>query len=135
MQPFRKVALFALPWLAPAFISAQAQVLVPGFLKFEVYADIPGVVVGDLTAAAKYPNAPDHVWYATAFDSRTVYRDDSLTNRGVRLSGFITPSVSGDYEFMLRSDDAAQLFLSSDNNVANLAQVAAALGDTPQIHI
>ncbi|HKX61276.1 MAG TPA: PA14 domain-containing protein, partial [Verrucomicrobiae bacterium] len=78
----------------------------------------------DLTSAPKYPNAPDHVWYATAFDSRTVYRDDTLTNRGVRLSGFITPSESGDYEFMLRSDDAGQLFLSPDNNVANLALIA-----------
>jgi hypothetical protein len=48
----------------------------------------------------------------------------TLTNRGVRLSGFITPSESGDYEFMLRSDDAGQLFLSPDNSVANLALIA-----------
>jgi len=125
MQLFRKLLLaLALSCLGSTFLSAQTEVLVPGFLKFEVYTDIPGVNIADLTSAPKFPNAPDHVWYATAFDSRTVYRDDTLTNRGVRLSGFITPSESGDYEFMLRSDDAGQLFLSPDNNVANLALIA-----------
>jgi hypothetical protein len=125
MQPSRHLPLvLALQCFCITLVSAQTDILVPGFLKFEVYTDIPGVAVADLTSAAKFPAAPDHVWYATAFDSRTVYRDDSHTNRGVRISGFITPSVSGDYQFMLRSDDASQLFLSPDNSVAGLALIA-----------
>ncbi len=107
--------------LASAWATAQT---VPGFLKFESYANLPGATVADLTGAAKFPGSPDHVWYATAFDTRTVYRDDSHTNTGVRLSGFITPSESGDYEFFLRSDDAAELYLSPDANEVGLTLIA-----------
>ena len=75
-----------------------------------------------------YPNSPGETLYLTSFDTRTVYPNDTHENYGGRISGFVTPAESGDYEFFLRSDDASQLFISPDDNPANLVQVAEEAG-------
>jgi hypothetical protein len=103
---------------------AQTPIHVPGFLKFEVYTNISGSAVADLTAAASFPDAPARAFYMPSFDTRTVYRDDSHDNYGGRLSGFVTPTEDGEYEFFLRSDDASQLWFSGDDNPANLQLIA-----------
>jgi hypothetical protein len=103
---------------------AQTPIHVPGFLKFEVYTNITGTAVADLTASAGFPGSPSRVFYMPSFDTRTVYRDDSHDNYGGRLSGFVTATESGEYEFFLRSDDASQLFISPDENPANLQLIA-----------
>ncbi len=103
---------------------AQTPIHIPGFLRFEVYTNITGTAVADLTAAASYPASPGRVFYMPSFDTRTVYRDDTHDNYGGRLSGFVTATEDGEYEFFLRSDDASQLFISPDENPANLQQIA-----------
>jgi hypothetical protein len=105
-------------------VLAQTPINIPGFLKFEVYTNITGTAVADLTAGASFPDSPARVFYMPSFDTRTVYRDDSHDNYGGRLSGFITPTEDGEYEFFLRSDDASQLWFSGDDNPANLQQIA-----------
>jgi hypothetical protein len=102
----------------------SADILVPGFLKFEVYTNIIGTAVADLTAAPDYPGSPGRVFYMPSFDTRTVYPNDSHDNYGGRLSGFITPTEDADYEFFLRSDDASELWLSTDDTTANLVKIA-----------
>jgi hypothetical protein len=114
----------ALGLLLGATVVQSTPILVPSFLKFEVYTNIPGVTVADLTASPSFPNSPGRVFYMPSFDTRTVYRDDSHDNFGGRISGFITPTESASYEFFLRSDDASQLFLSNDDNPANLQLIA-----------
>lgn len=103
---------------------AQTPIPVPGFLKFEVYTNIAGTAVADLTAAASFPASPARVFYMPSFDTRTVYRDDTHDNYGGRLSGFLTPTETAEYELFLRSDDASQLFISPDDNPANLQLIA-----------
>ncbi|MCI0748297.1 MAG: PA14 domain-containing protein [Verrucomicrobia subdivision 3 bacterium] len=110
--------------LSYATLAQSADIHVPGFLKFEVYTNIPGVAVSDLTSSPDYPNSPGRVFYMPSFDTLTVYPVDTRDNFGGRLSGFITPTESGDYEFFLRSDDASQLFLSLDDTVGNLQLIA-----------
>jgi hypothetical protein len=39
-------------------------------MKWEVYNDIPGTLVSDLTASAKYPSAPDQVGLLAGFEPR-----------------------------------------------------------------
>jgi hypothetical protein len=102
----------------------SADILVPGFLKFEVYTNIAGTAVADLTAAPAYPGSPGRVFYMPSIDTRTVYPNDSHENYGGRISGFITPTETADYEFFLRSDDASQLRLSTDDDPANLELIA-----------
>ena len=110
--------------LVHAAAFAQTPLLVPGFLKFEVYTNISGTAVSDLVASPNFPGSPGRVFFMPSFDTRTVYPDNSHDNYGGRLSGFITPTESADYEFFLRSDDASQLFLSTDATPANLQLIA-----------
>jgi hypothetical protein len=121
---FRSVVLVSAIGFFHADSPAQPFIHVPGFLKFEVYTNIPGTAVIDLVAAPVYPDSPSRVFYPSSFDTRIIYQDDSHENFGGRLSGFITPTESGDYEFFVRSDDSSQLFLSADDNPANLELIA-----------
>src|SRR6185503_14545567 len=41
-------------------------------------------------------------------------------NYGMRVYGWVTPKVSGNYTFFLRSDEASELWLSPDADPANL---------------
>ncbi|MHC4283284.1 MAG: PA14 domain-containing protein [Planctomycetota bacterium] len=40
------------------------------------------------------------------------------------MHGFLYPPVSGDYTFWISSDDASELWLSTDDNPANKALIA-----------
>jgi hypothetical protein len=105
-------------------VQAANPILIPGLLKFEAYTNILTTSVQTLVDDPSYPNSPGETLYMSAFDTRTVYPNDTHENYGGRVSGFVSPTESGDYEFFLRSDDASQLFVSSDENPANLVQVA-----------
>ena len=124
-HPFRTIAalLGALGFAHGAAV-AQTPIQVPGFLKFEVYTNIAGTAVSDLVASPSFPGSPGRVFYMPSFDTRTVYLDDSHENYGGRITGFITPTESASYEFYLRSDDASQLFLSPNDDPANLEMIA-----------
>jgi hypothetical protein len=105
--------------------NALAQTnLIPSFLKFEAYTNITGNAVQNLLSHPSYPNSPGEVLYLTAFDSRTVYTNDSHEAFGARISGFITPAEAGDYQFFLRSEGASQLFLSTDDKASGLQVIA-----------
>lgn len=98
-------------------------------LLFEAWNGITGTAITLLTDDQRYiDNQPDVRALATAADTRTVYADDSHENYGGRLSGLLVPKESGSYEFFLRSDDASQLYLSTDTNTANLALIAEEIG-------
>jgi hypothetical protein len=115
-------ALLSAAGLAHGVAVAQ-PILIPGFLTFEAYTNIPGTAVDALLAAPEYPDSPAQVLHMTGFDTRTVYPNDSHDNFGARISGFLTPTETADYELFLRSDDASQLFISPDDNPANLEPV------------
>ena len=70
-----------------------------------------------MTGNAKYPNSPDASRLIVGFDSPISYGE----NFGARISGFVTPTETGDYDFFIRSDDASQLFISADDDPANLS--------------
>ena len=106
-------------------ISTQgAEVLTPCFLKFSIYEGITGVLADDLVLDSSYPDNPTQVRYLTSFDTREVLPTNSLNDYGSRIEGFITPTESGSYHFFLRSDDGAELHLSSDDTEANARIIA-----------
>ena len=84
----------------------------PGLLVFESWLNIGGNAVSLLTGDARFPYNPTETHYATAFDSRTVYADDSHESYGARMHGVFVPPVSGNWIFYLRSDDASELWLN-----------------------
>ena len=79
-----------------------------------------GVLVSDLTSAAKYPNAPDVVAKMATFASP----DNIGDNYGSRIRGIFTAPQAGAYTFWVAGDDETRLYLSTDNTAANKRQVA-----------
>ncbi len=100
-----------------------------GYLKFEYWTGMDsGTAVYLLTDWIAAGNAPNLVSYTPAFDSRPVFPDDSHEQYGAIISGWLTPTESGAYTFFLRSDDASELWLSTDDKEANLVKIAEQTG-------
>jgi hypothetical protein len=104
--------------------SFHAWIFVPCFIRFETYESGTGVLVSDLTSAPTFPNSPRETRYINGLNSRLAYPDDSHDNYGGRISGFFVPPTSGDYQFAIASDDASELFLSTDSDPANKVSLA-----------
>ncbi|MCC6232744.1 MAG: Ig-like domain-containing protein [Verrucomicrobiales bacterium] len=95
-----------------------------GVVKFEAYTGITGTAVEGLVTDPKYPGSPDETRLLPAINTPSGYAD----NYGARVSGFLIPPETGEYHFFLSSDDASQLWISTDANAANLAMVAEETG-------
>src|ERR1043166_7906766 len=85
----------------------RAWVTSPGFLLFESKSLPPPVaIITDpcvINCSCGSAQSLDRL-YLTAFDSRTVYPDDSHDNYCARVTGFFIPPQSGNWIFYLRSD-------------------------------
>ena len=89
----------------------------------EVFRDIGnGSTVFDLTNSAKFiANAPDEENLLTSlFEAPT----DILEGYGQRLRAIVTAPASGQYTFWIASDDASDLYLSTDATPANRVRIA-----------
>ena len=97
-----------------------------GLLR-EVWEGIGGTDLASLTNAPAWPNNPTSTNYVTdLFEAPT----DVLDNYGQRLHGYIVPPLTGNYTFWLASDDNGALFLSMDENPANIRLIASVPGWT-----
>ncbi|MBI2949937.1 MAG: hypothetical protein HYY23_20075 [Verrucomicrobia bacterium] len=102
-------------------VTTPAEVPSTGYMLVEYFTGITGTALDGLRTDAKFPGSPDLSEYVERFESKTGFGD----NYGGRLSGFITPSETASYIFFLAADDNAELWLSSDDKVANLQLIAA----------
>lgn len=111
--------------------------IVPGKLLVRLYRGIGGTAVNSLLIDPKYPNSPDEVFLWDIFSSGDSTGDVFGDNYGGEITGFYTPPTTGNYKFYIRSDDASQLLLSTDDTEGGLRQIAAqggccnAFTDTP----
>lgn len=110
-------------------------VYTPGILTWDYYRGIPGSNLGLLQADAQYPNGVWTTRFLPGFSTASVTLSNDLNNNpaftgglgdnyGAHVYGWITPTVTGNYNFFLRSDDASELFLSTDASPANAVQIA-----------
>ncbi|MBE7504110.1 MAG: Ig-like domain-containing protein [Verrucomicrobiales bacterium] len=99
-----------------------------GVLKFSYWGGITGTPVANLEADLRYPASPDWTGAVHSINSRDILPDDSRDNYGATIEGYLTPTESGDYDFFLRSDDASQLWISTDATEANLVWQAEEYG-------
>jgi hypothetical protein len=116
-----------LPATTRRSIHAGTLALRPGYLKFETWSGLSTFdnrLDTTLLADPRYPAEPDFASYTSAFTSRPVYPDDTHGGYGGRISGYLTPPETGEYRLFVQSDDTARLFLSTDDQPANLALVA-----------
>ena len=98
---------------------------IPGGLKFETYQGIAGTAISGLLNSPKYPDSPDLIAYVSQMTSRLIYTDaNAVDNYGGRLSGWLVPKETAEYEFFVRSDDGGQLSLSIDEDPANAVVIA-----------
>jgi hypothetical protein len=90
-----------------------------GILR-EVYYNISGSAVANLTSAPNYPARPDEEFIDTAFEAPVNFSD----NYGQRMRALLIPPVTGNYVFWISSDDNSVLYLSTDADPAHKVQVA-----------
>jgi hypothetical protein len=106
----------------------------------EIWNTIGGTTAQSLRNDARYPNAPDVDYATTTFDSFLVVPAVPDKNTyGGRFRAWLTPEVTGDYEFFIRCDTGGELRVSLDDKFDNLDDpngtpdaVDTSIGDTFQ---
>ena len=112
--------------VASTTLAFSAWVLQQGGLRFEHYDNLPSAADSAITSALSDPrviaNNPTTLAMITgSFNTRSVFPDDSHDNYLARISGFITPTETGDYYFFVASDDASRVYLSNNDVPPNPA--------------
>lgn len=99
-----------------------------GVIKISYWTNITGTPVQNLYDDPRYPASPDGIGTLYSFNSRDFFPGDSLENYGAVMEGILTPTESGNYRFFIYSDDASELYLSTDATEANLNIIAEETG-------
>ena len=87
-----------------------------GGATYEVWANIDGGTIADLTGSADFPRNPTSVTTVSNMEAPV----DSADAFGGRISAWLHVPVAGEYTFWIASDDASQLFLGADKNSAKV---------------
>ncbi len=92
----------------------------------EIWYDITGSTVANLTNNAAYPRRPNAFAALSKFEAPA----DMADNYGSRVRALVTPPDSGAYRFFIASDDASSLLFSANTNGAGAARIAYVSGYT-----
>ena len=98
-------------------------------LRWEVFNDIPGKLIADLTASEKYQRDEP--------DDRSIIQDfeipsDAGDYYGGRATGLLTPPVTGQYVFYVCSDGQGRLFLNASDDWPEREEMIADTRWTPK---
>ncbi|QQL43871.1 cadherin domain-containing protein [Sulfuriroseicoccus oceanibius] len=104
----------------------DAGILAGGGLWRDQFDGIGGGAITDLTGNSNYPRFPSSGGVITNAESASGIAD----SYGARWTGWVRPDVTGTYYFYITSDDASQLWLSTDDQPANKVQIASVGGYT-----
>ncbi|MEM6316437.1 MAG: collagen-binding domain-containing protein [Bacteroidota bacterium] len=91
-----------------------------GTIYMERWTGISGGNVTNLTGNTNYPNNPSQTVQLDEF--RIAVND--ANDYGTRIRGFIHPSETGNYTFNVTSDDASEIYLSTDDSPTNKVKIA-----------
>jgi hypothetical protein len=91
-----------------------------GTISVEGFTGIPGSALINLSSSIQYPNNPDVTAQLTSFE----YGPNITDNYGGRVRGYICAPVTGDYTFYLTSDEQSELWLSTNDDPANIRRIA-----------
>ena len=86
---------------------------------WEYWLGLNGQTVGDLTADPRSPDQPTGKDYLPAFEAPTNWAD----HYGARAHAWLRPPATGAYTFWIAADDAAELWLSPDENSENKVRI------------
>jgi DNA-directed RNA polymerase specialized sigma24 family protein len=104
---------------APTIFTVKDS-LAPGLIRREIFNNIGGGSVSDLTGNAAYPDHPSTVTYDAAF----FFPENQVPNYGTRMRGYLHPPATGEYQFWIAGDDNCELWLSSDQSSAHKRLIA-----------
>lgn len=106
-------------------VAALTPDFTAGIVKAEFFTGIGGTAVDALVNEPKYiDGTPDDIRLLGSLDTPNAYGE----NYGAKVSGFIVPPKTGQYRFFIRSDDASQFWLSTDDKEANAMMIAEETG-------
>ena len=105
----------------PKLISREVPVGSPQGLLCEYYEHVKGGFVSDLRAAGTFPGQPSRTVQVRRFE----LSEGLGENYGVRVRGYLVPPKSGIYTFVVNVDDTAELWLSTDDQPANIRRLVA----------
>ncbi len=91
-----------------------------GTVLEEVWRNVTGIAVSDIPLQRN----PDASGQLTVFEAAR----NSGDNYGRRVRGYLCPPATGEYTFWLASDDAGELYLSTDENPVNRKRIASVSG-------
>jgi uncharacterized protein YjdB len=107
-------------------VSSGSTCSATGTILQQVWNNINGTSVSDLTGNSAYPESPSSSVQLNSFEAPTNVAD----NYGQRIAGYICAPVTGSYTFWIASDDNSQLWLSTDENASNKSKIAEVLNWT-----
>lgn len=96
-------------------VALTPPVQIQGFLTLERWDNIggnTGTAGQDDLKAAIAAGSPTTIFYVKG----ATMNDQGIDNYGAKMSGWVVPTVSGDYDFFIKSDDSSALFLNPINN-------------------
>jgi len=98
-----------------------------GTIVLEIWDNIAGGSVTDLTDDPRYPAQPDSTQSITelAYDPAV-----DVDNYGGRIYGWLYPPQTGDYTFWVASDNDSELLLSTNDDPENVELIASVDGWT-----
>ncbi len=100
-------------------VAYTPPVQIQGFLTIDRWDNIGGNTgatgQADLKAAIA-AGPPTTTFYVAG----ATLNDQGIDNFGAKMSGWFVPTVSGDYDFFIRSDDSSALYLNPINNGSGL---------------
>jgi hypothetical protein len=90
-----------------------------GLALREVWLGISGGAVSNLTSNVNYPWDPNSRFLEHSFEGPTNWTQ----GYGTRIRGYLHPVTTGTYYFYIASDNASELWLSTDENPANAVKI------------
>ncbi|MDQ6631025.1 MAG: family 43 glycosylhydrolase [Verrucomicrobiota bacterium] len=115
-SPFLGLPIFTnCPVIAPSGETPAVPFLgddTNGFVRMEIFTRLPGATLSDLTNAIKFPNNPDLVRYVSQLETPVNLGE----NYGVKLSGYLRPTLTTNYIFYISANGPGQLFLSTNDS-------------------
>jgi hypothetical protein len=91
---------------------ASPPVFTQGFLTVQRYTNITGTALVNLYSDTSYPASPAiNYWVAGADVPQTV---PDLSDFGAIAWGWLAPTITADYTFFIRSDDASAFYINTN---------------------
>ncbi|HPD46254.1 MAG TPA: PA14 domain-containing protein [Anaerohalosphaeraceae bacterium] len=106
---------------AVLLVVVQTGLAKSGEVRYDLWFDIGGGDISNLTGHVDYPDNPDATEVLTTYEKPDLANTD---NFGAQFTGWITPPQTGEYQFFIASDDDGELWLSPNANPDDAVRIA-----------